>query len=99
MYFNTVQHGDNYNESNESNLFSVFVPFREVLESLTKEQRERWNRLWFIKTFKRIRGYTDTPGHVIHPLVYPHPITGEQVGVVWTNGYCFIITLLLRKFI
>lgn len=46
---------------------TVFVPLREVLESLSTEKRERWERLW------RTAGRRQ---HV-QPHVYPHPVTKQ----------------------
>ena len=50
------------------------------MQGLSKKNKKRWDRLWILKHYKCIRGWTDTPGHVCHPLVYPHPVTGIEVS-------------------
>lgn len=48
---------------------TVFVPLRELYETAPPEQRERWSRAWMVSN--RRTG-------PVHPLVYPHPVTGES---------------------
>eukprot|EP00884_Botryococcus_braunii_P003178 jgi/Botrbrau1/12861/Bobra.0188s0004.1 len=47
---------------------TVFLPLKEVVETLSTEQRGRWERLWMV---------SDRRDGPVHPLIYPHPITGE----------------------
>ena len=60
-------------------MFAAFVDLSEVLDGLSDPMRSLWDRLSLVKTYKYIRGQTDTPGYVVHPLTYPHPETGKQV--------------------
>lgn len=62
------------------NVKTAFVHLPQAVRSLKSEQLKRWERLWLLKTFKRIRGFSNEPGFVIHPLVYPHPVSLEKVG-------------------
>jgi alpha-ketoglutarate-dependent taurine dioxygenase len=48
---------------------TVFTPLHEVIESLSDEQISRWERLYMV---------ADRRGGLVHPLVYPHPITGKE---------------------
>lgn len=47
--------------------WTAFIGFKELLDSLTQEQRDRWNRLWLVGM--------DGKKSVVHPLVYNHPET------------------------
>ena len=55
-------------------LYSIlaFIPLNEVIESLTKEQRSRWDRLYML---------SDKREQYIHPLIWPHPLTGKDVSL------------------
>ncbi|XP_076449588.1 (3R)-3-[(carboxymethyl)amino]fatty acid oxygenase/decarboxylase-like isoform X1 [Babylonia areolata] len=64
---------------------TAFVPLKELLESMSAERREQWERLW----------RTDHHYRHIQPLVYPHPVTkqpticfhlGMTGGFVWDYG-------------
>lgn len=46
---------------------TVFMPLKEVIQSLSPEQRGRWERLWMV---------SDRQDGPVHPLIYPHPNTG-----------------------
>lgn len=63
-----------------------FVPLYELLESLPAETRARWERLWMLP---------DRRDKILHPLVYPHPVTnlptmcfhlGMTAAYVWDYG-------------
>ncbi|KAJ8321636.1 hypothetical protein KUTeg_000107 [Tegillarca granosa] len=45
---------------------TAFVSLNELIKSLTPDKRDRWERLWMI---------SDRRAGVIHPLIYPHPVT------------------------
>ncbi|XP_066991332.2 alpha-ketoglutarate-dependent taurine dioxygenase [Anabrus simplex] len=49
---------------------TVFAPLTELIESLDDEKRTRWERLWMC---------SDRRTGPVHPLIYPHPITGKKV--------------------
>ena len=70
---------------------AVFAPIREVIEGLSKEQLQRWERLWMA---------TISQTKAIHPVIYSHPATDEKVGFDWAlqrlnqqlpNEVCFNI--------
>lgn len=44
---------------------TAFIPLKELVESLSRERRARWERLW----------RTDHHFQNTQPLVYPHPVT------------------------
>jgi alpha-ketoglutarate-dependent taurine dioxygenase len=65
---------------------TMFTPLYEVVESLTDEQMARWDRLYMV---------ADRRGGLVHPLVYPHPITHRETlcfhtgmveAFVWDHG-------------
>lgn len=45
---------------------TVFAPLNEVIEGLENEKRNLWNRLYMA---------SDRRGNIVHPHVYPHPLT------------------------
>ena len=47
---------------------TVFAPLTEVLAALPAETRARWERLYMV----------GSGGRVVHPLVYAHPLTGDE---------------------
>lgn len=56
---------------------SVFTPLHEVVQSLTPEQREHWERLYMFR-----KGYAHLHPEMMtltHPLIWPHPLTGKEV--------------------
>ncbi|XP_076449607.1 (3R)-3-[(carboxymethyl)amino]fatty acid oxygenase/decarboxylase-like isoform X2 [Babylonia areolata] len=55
---------------------TAFVPLKELLESMSAERREQWERLW----------RTDHHYRHIQPLVYPHPVTKQPVVLCGTMG-------------
>ncbi|XP_045157201.1 alpha-ketoglutarate-dependent taurine dioxygenase-like [Mercenaria mercenaria] len=63
-----------------------FVPLKELIESLSVDTRARWERLWMLP---------DRRDRLIHPLIYPHPVTklstlcfhlGMTEAFVWDYG-------------
>ncbi|KAL5017587.1 hypothetical protein ScPMuIL_007176 [Solemya velum] len=46
---------------------TVFVPLNEVICSLSPETRAKWERLYMV---------SDRRMAIVHPLIYPHPVTG-----------------------
>ena len=63
-------------------MFSVFAPLTDIVESLTPEQREKWERLWQV---------SDSRMENIHPLIYAHPVTGKPVRLALRYGVlCYI---------
>ena len=48
---------------------SVFAPLRELIEGVSEEQRQRWERLWIV---------SNAGG--IHPFIYSHPVDGQKVS-------------------
>ncbi|XP_071117943.1 (R)-phenoxypropionate/alpha-ketoglutarate-dioxygenase-like [Haliotis cracherodii] len=63
-----------------------FVPLKELVESLSSETRQRWERLWMV---------SDRRSSLFHPLIYPHPVTrhptlcfhlGMTDSFVWDMG-------------
>jgi alpha-ketoglutarate-dependent taurine dioxygenase len=50
---------------------TVFAPLTEVIESLPSAKRKEWERLWMM---------SDRRSGPIHPLIYPHRITGKMVN-------------------
>ncbi|PSN29166.1 hypothetical protein C0J52_25922 [Blattella germanica] len=50
-----------------------FAPLNELVESLPSEKRKEWERLWML---------SDRRSGPIHPLIYPHPLTGKK----WEDG-------------
>jgi len=52
-----------------------FSPMKEMIEGLTKAEREDWEQLWFVA-----RG-----SNIVHPLIYPHPDTKEPVMIIHTG--------------
>lgn len=52
-------------------LISAFVPLNDLINSLAPEVAARWERLWMV---------SDRRDGVVHPLIYPHPITGLKVN-------------------
>lgn len=66
MYFPSVaEGGDTY-----------FIPLHEFYESLPKETRERYDKLWMVTDERR-----QAP---IHPLVYQHPFRHETTMLYFT---------------
>jgi hypothetical protein len=53
-------------------IFSAFVPLNELINSLSPEMLCKWERLWMV---------SDRREGVVHPLVYPHPVTGLKVRI------------------
>jgi hypothetical protein len=49
-----------------------FIPLNELIESLPAETRSRWERLWMLP---------DRRDKVVHPLIYPHPVTKLPVRI------------------
>ncbi|KAL4450231.1 hypothetical protein ABPG77_010900 [Micractinium sp. CCAP 211/92] len=65
---------------------TVFAPLHEIVNSLSPQQRARWDRLWMLSD-RRSRG--------AKPLIYQHPLTGQDTlcfhlgmmeGFVWDLG-------------
>lgn len=50
-------------------IFSEFLPLNELIDGLSYDMRARWERLWTMRRSNRI-----------HPLIYPHPVTGTPVS-------------------
>ncbi|PNF26302.1 hypothetical protein B7P43_G02664, partial [Cryptotermes secundus] len=48
---------------------TVFAPLNEIVESLPSAKRKEWERLWMM---------SDRRSGPIHPLIYPHPVTGKM---------------------
>ena len=48
---------------------TVFAPLNELIERLDPEKRQHWDRLWMA---------SDRRSQVVHPLIYPHPLTGKS---------------------
>ena len=48
---------------------TAFAPLKDIVHSLSLEQRRRWERLSMC---------SDRRGKLPHPLVYSHPVTGED---------------------
>ena len=57
-------------------ILAAFVPLKELIESLTPEKRERWERLYML---------SDRRSMITHPLIYPHPVTKLPVCMIM---YC-----------
>lgn len=53
-------------------IFTAFVPLNELINSLSPEMLCKWERLWML---------SDRREGVVHPLVYPHPVTGLKVCI------------------
>ena len=49
---------------------TTFLPLTEMLATMDKERKARWDRLYMM---------TDWSGPIKHPLVYAHPETGKEV--------------------
>ncbi|XP_069705019.1 alpha-ketoglutarate-dependent taurine dioxygenase-like isoform X2 [Periplaneta americana] len=47
---------------------TVFAPLNEIVEGLAPAKRREWERLWML---------SDRRTGPVHPLIYPHPITGK----------------------
>ncbi|CAK8686170.1 unnamed protein product [Clavelina lepadiformis] len=67
---------------------TMFVPLTQVIESLDRDKRKRWDRVWMM---------SDRRGEVCHPLIYQHPRTGRPTlcfhqgmtqGFVWDYDIC-----------
>lgn len=63
-----------------------FIGFKELLDSIPADMRARWDRLWMV---------SDKGKKLVHPLVYPHPVTGLPVmcihlgmteAFIWDKG-------------
>lgn len=50
---------------------TVFAGLNEVIEDLTPEQRQRWDKLYMA---------SDRRTGPVHPLIYRHPITRKHVS-------------------
>ena len=50
----------------------AFTSLHEVVQSLSESQRGRWSRL---------RMLSDMREKFVHPLMWPHPITGKEVSL------------------
>ncbi|KAJ9580414.1 hypothetical protein L9F63_003938 [Diploptera punctata] len=48
---------------------TVFAPLNELIEGLPSAKRKEWERLWML---------SDRRSGPIHPLIYPHPLTGKK---------------------
>jgi hypothetical protein len=64
---------------------TVFAPLTEIVHSLPPEQRQRWERLSMC---------SDRRGMLVHPLIYSHPVTGEDtlcfhLGAWGRVGWCW----------
>ena len=59
---------------------TIFIPLKELYESVPKETQQRWNRLWMVT------GRNQAP---IHPLVYQHP-TRKDTTMVFHCGEPFV---------
>ena len=59
---------------------TVFAPLAEALEAVSPETRARWERMYMV----------GSGGRVVHPLVYPHPLTGRPTMCFHTGmtGEC-----------
>ena len=55
--------------SNSKGGATLFSPLKETVESLSDEEKAEWNQLTYVGD------------QVAHPLIYPHPITGESTMV------------------
>ena len=53
-------------------IITAFVPLKELIESLSPEKRERWERLYML---------SDRRSMITHPIIYPHPVTKQPVSV------------------
>jgi len=49
---------------------TVFAPLTEIIENLSEEKRNLWDRLWMM---------SDRRSGPVHPLIYSHPDTGKPV--------------------
>ena len=49
---------------------TVFAPLTDIIEQLTDDKREFWNRLWMV---------SDRRTGPVHPLIYNHPESGKPV--------------------
>lgn len=65
---------------------TAFIPLNELINTLSPDTLERWERLWMI---------SDRRGGVYHPLIYPHPVTkvktlcfhlGMTTAFLWDAG-------------
>ncbi|XP_053385597.1 uncharacterized protein LOC123539022 [Mercenaria mercenaria] len=63
-----------------------FVGFKELLDSIPNDKRERWDRLWMVN---------DKGDKLVQPLVYLHPVTrlpvmcihlGMTEAFIWDKG-------------
>lgn len=62
---------------------TVFIPLKELIESLSEEKRQRWEKLWMV---------SDRQSRIIHPLIYPHPSTKKPTlcfHLGMTEGFCW----------
>ena len=65
-------------------MFTAFVPLTELIVNLSEEKRQRWERLWMLP---------DRRDKVVHPLIYPHPVTKKPVRYILVVKRKVIITL------
>lgn len=49
---------------------TVFAPLNEIIKQLPIEKYNEWNRLWMV---------SDRRTGPIHPLIYKHPKSGQEV--------------------
>ncbi len=56
---------------------TVFVPLTEVIASLSDEKRAFWERLYM--------GTSRRGGDLVHPHIYPHPLTKKPTMVFHTG--------------
>ncbi|KAK6180430.1 hypothetical protein SNE40_012589 [Patella caerulea] len=47
---------------------TAFISLNDLINRLSREKREKWDSLWMVSN-----GHYD----IIHPLIYPHPSTGQ----------------------
>ncbi|XP_014779075.1 3-((Z)-2-isocyanoethenyl)-1H-indole synthase [Octopus bimaculoides] len=62
---------------------TAFVSLHDVIENLSKEKRESWEKLWMV---------SDRRSKLIHPLIYPHPVTKSPTmcfHLGMTEGFCW----------
>ncbi|XP_063222153.1 3-((Z)-2-isocyanoethenyl)-1H-indole synthase-like isoform X2 [Bacillus rossius redtenbacheri] len=66
---------------------TAFAPLTDLVEGLSPGKRAEWDRLWMV---------SDRRTGPVHPLLYPHPLTGLTVmcfhlgmvcGYIWDLGY------------
>ena len=72
-------------------IFSAFVPLNELINSLSPEMLCKWERLWMV---------SDRREGVVHPLVYPHPVTGLKVRIhiIIINLYKHMFKVTSKQF-